>query len=132
MNEREGELLAGVACLDCPRRYWFNDGSQNIFSAVGNRTAALRHSQAQATGKVFKIGLLLAASEPNPEFRANEEALRTGFRDLGWTEGKNLVIETRWGGIEPQRLLASSRPNPLRSRSLLSLRPGTISIRAAR
>src|SRR5829696_6690005 len=63
----------------------------------------VRHSHAQPRGKVFKIGLLLAASEPTAEFRPSQEALRTALSHLGWTEGKDLMIETRWGGSNPQR-----------------------------
>ena len=35
--------------------------------------------------------------------RIDVEELRTGLRDLGWVEGKNLTIEIRWAGVDPQR-----------------------------
>src|ERR1700693_6248802 len=57
--------------------------------------------RAQLAGKVFRIGLLVPATEPTPGIEF--EALRTGLRDLGWVEGKNLLIETRWAGVSPQR-----------------------------
>jgi len=59
------------------------------------------------------------------------ESLRTGLRDLGWVEGKNLVIETRWPGVNPQRqreLAAELKALPV----ALILALGTTAIRAAR
>ena len=59
------------------------------------------------------------------------EALRAGLRDLGWVEGRNLAIETRWAGANPQRqreLAAELKVLPV----ALIIAPGTITIRAAR
>ena len=59
------------------------------------------------------------------------EALRTGLRDLGWVEGKNVIIETRWAGVDPQRqreLAAELKALPV----ALILALGTTAIRAAR
>ena len=87
--------------------------------------------RAQQAGKVLKIGLLVPATESIPAVRIDLETLRTGLRDLGWVEGKNLVIETRWAGVSPQRqreLAAELKALPV----ALIIAPGTITIRAAR
>jgi ABC-type uncharacterized transport system substrate-binding protein len=87
--------------------------------------------RAQLASKVFRIGLLLPATEPTPEGRMRVEDLRMGLRDLGWVEGKNLLIEIRWAGASPQRqreLAAELKALPV----ALILAPGTITIRAAR
>jgi putative ABC transport system substrate-binding protein len=86
---------------------------------------------AQQAGKVFRIGLLVPQPEPTPGDRIDTEALRTGLRDLGWVERKNLVIETRYAGVNPQRqreLAAELKALPV----ALIIAPGTIPIRAAR
>jgi putative tryptophan/tyrosine transport system substrate-binding protein len=87
---------------------------------------------AQQAGKVSRIGLLLPRTEPE---RADQiaalESLRTGLRDLGWVEGRNLAIETRWAGVNPRRqreLAAELRDVPV----ALILALGTTAISAAR
>ena len=87
--------------------------------------------RAQQSGKVFRIGLLVPRTEPERADQIALESLRTGLRDLGWVEGKNLVIETRWAGVNPQRqreLAAELKALPV----VLILALGTTAIRAAR
>jgi putative ABC transport system substrate-binding protein len=87
--------------------------------------------RAQQSGKVFRIGLLVPRTEPERTDQLALEYLRTGLRDLGWVEGKNLVIETRWAGVRPQRqreLAAELKALPV----ALILALGTTAIRAAR
>lgn len=57
--------------------------------------------------------------------------MRAALGDLGWVEGKNLVVETRWAGEDPQRqreIAAELKALPVG----LIVAPGTITIRAAR
>src|SRR5215475_10504531 len=57
---------------------------------------------AQQGGKVPRIGLLNATSRStNP---ARIEAFRQGLRELGYVEGKNIVIEDRWAEGKSDRL----------------------------
>src|SRR5262245_14447809 len=48
-------------------------------------------AQAQQTKKVFRVGILENAPSPRTE------AFRQGLRDLGYVEGQNLAIESRFG-----------------------------------
>jgi hypothetical protein len=49
-------------------------------------------SHAQQPGKVFRVGVLLFPSAESVENRLN--AFREGLRDLGYKEGRNLVLES--------------------------------------
>jgi putative ABC transport system substrate-binding protein len=63
--------------------------------------AAPLAAEAQQTGKVYRIGLLGLSSRSDI---AGLAALRQGLRDLGYEEGKNLVIEYRWAEGRYDRL----------------------------
>ena len=60
---------------------------------MGGLLAAPLAARAQQVGKVYRIGIL----EPIPASRnaANLDAFRKGLRDLGYVEGRNLIIEYR-------------------------------------
>jgi putative ABC transport system substrate-binding protein len=71
-----------------------------ISSIAGGLLAAPLAAEVQQAGKVYRIGYLGFGT---PAATANRvEALRAGLRDLGYVEGKNLVIEFRWSGTVEQ------------------------------
>ena len=43
-----------------------------------------------------RIGVLMAYAESDPEGQACVAAFREGLQKLGWTEGRNIRIDTRW------------------------------------
>ena len=100
-----------------------------IVSACLLMSVAVR---AQMPEKMFRIGLLLPVAEGSRGQRAEvlREGLREGLRDLGWVEGKNIIIETRWAGPNPERqrgMAAGLKALPV----ALIVAPGTITVRAA-
>src|SRR5437867_901086 len=56
---------------------------------------------APPAGKVWRMGYLVAGSS-----RGIHEAFRQGLRDLGYVEGQNLTIETRYAEGQLDRLPA--------------------------
>jgi len=61
-------------------------------------------AQAQQPAKIPRIGYLSASSASSILFRV--EALRQGLRELGYVEGKNIVIEQRYAEGKPDRIPA--------------------------
>jgi putative ABC transport system substrate-binding protein len=61
-------------------------------------------TRAQQGERVRRIGFLGLVSAPSHISRV--AALRAGLRDLGWIEGKNIVIEFRWAEGKYDRLPA--------------------------
>ena len=59
-------------------------------------------ARAQPSGKTYRIGFLGVFSYA--EYRRQVDALRTGLRQLGYEEGKNIVIEYRWAEGRYDRL----------------------------
>ena len=67
---------------------------RDFITLLGSAAAAWPlAARAQQVGKIYRIGIL----EPIPAARnaANLDALRKGLRELGYVEGRNLVIEYR-------------------------------------
>jgi len=60
---------------------------------------------AQQPGRVRRIGLLMVTAD-DPEGQARVTALKQGLQDLGWTDGRNIQIETRFGGGDVGRIRA--------------------------
>jgi putative ABC transport system substrate-binding protein len=63
---------------------------------------AARAQQGERIGR--RIGILLGAAENDRDEQANLDAFREGLARLGWVEGRNLRIDLRFGGGDPERL----------------------------
>ena len=73
-----------------------------IGSIAGGLLAAPLATRAQQPSKVPVIGYLIERSGPT----AFDDAFRLGLRELGYSEGRNVVIEYRWAGGKTERLPA--------------------------
>ena len=51
---------------------------------------------AQQAGGMRRIGVLMGYAESDSQAQANIAAFRDGLQKLGWTEGRNTRIDTRW------------------------------------
>jgi len=65
-------------------------------------SALPRAVRAQQPGRVYRIGYLSAPSRES--VARGVDAFLKGLRDLGWIEGKNLVVEFRWADGKVDRL----------------------------
>src|SRR6188474_3136871 len=69
----------------------------------GSLLAAPLAAEAQQAAKIARIGYLAANLAANPHL---QEAFLQGLRDLGYVEGRNLVIEYRGAEGKPERFPA--------------------------
>jgi putative tryptophan/tyrosine transport system substrate-binding protein len=69
--------------------------------------------------RMRRVGVLMAIVETDPQADARATAFLHGLRDLGWTEGRNLVIDMRWGRGQPDRIRALAA-------ELVALKPDVI------
>jgi len=61
---------------------------------------------AQPAGKVPRVGYLAGFSHSDPVSQRGLEAFRQGLGELGYVEGQNIAIESRWAGGKDERLPA--------------------------
>jgi putative ABC transport system substrate-binding protein len=54
-------------------------------------------ARAQQPDRVRRIGALMTLAADNPDAQANIAAFRLALQQLGWTDGRNVRIELRWG-----------------------------------
>ena len=59
--------------------------------------AAPLAAQAQQTERMRRVGVLMLYVENDPEGERRATAFRQGLEKLGWTIGRNLQIDYRWG-----------------------------------
>jgi putative ABC transport system substrate-binding protein len=83
---------------------------KNIVRLIGSvvwMLAGVAVASAQQPAKVWKIGVLVSSTQALNASR--DEALRQGLRDLGYQEGKNIVMEYRYAEGKTDRLAQLAR-----------------------
>jgi putative ABC transport system substrate-binding protein len=61
-------------------------------------------ARAQQGERVRRIGVLINLAADDPESGARLAAFVKGLQELGWADGRNVRIETRWGGADADRV----------------------------
>jgi ABC-type uncharacterized transport system substrate-binding protein len=70
-----------------------------------------------------RIGVLMAFAASDPEGQASVAAFREELQKLGWTEGRNIRIDTRWAALDAESMqrfakeLVALQPNVILSHS---------------
>jgi putative ABC transport system substrate-binding protein len=70
---------------------------REFLGVLGGGAAAAWPVQARGQERVRRIGVLTAFFETDPEGQANLTLFRQVLQDLGWTAGRNVRIDYRWG-----------------------------------
>jgi len=61
-------------------------------------------ARAQQAERMRRIGVLFPGAEDDQGGQARLTAFLQGLQSLGWTDGRNVRIEYRWGGNDAERL----------------------------
>jgi putative ABC transport system substrate-binding protein len=59
-------------------------------------------ARAQQPERMRRIGVLMAYAQSDPEGQALVAAFREGLHKLGWTEGRNIRIDTLWASADAE------------------------------
>jgi putative tryptophan/tyrosine transport system substrate-binding protein len=73
-----------------------------IAGLCGAAVASPGAGLAQAPSRLRRVGVLMHLPENSPEGQARIAAFRGGFERLGWSEGRNVQIDYRWAGGNPE------------------------------
>jgi putative tryptophan/tyrosine transport system substrate-binding protein len=61
-------------------------------------------ARAQQPERMRRIGMLMPYDENDPVAKARISAFTQALADLGWTDGRNVRIDYRWGGVDAERV----------------------------
>jgi putative ABC transport system substrate-binding protein len=85
---------------------------RNFITALGGAAAAWPvaawplATRAQQGERMRRIGVLHPGEENDPPWKARLSAFTQALADLGWTDGRNVRIDLRWGGVDINRIRA--------------------------
>jgi putative ABC transport system substrate-binding protein len=71
---------------------------REFITLLGGAAAWPVAAHAQQPERLPRIGVLMAATPDDREFQSRMEAFQQGLALLGWTEDRNVRVETRWAG----------------------------------
>ena len=104
---------------------------RQFITLLGGAAAWPLAAQAQRPDQVRRIGVLMGYAENDSDARAWYAAFREALQKLGWTEGRNIQIETRWAtpdDAESMRRLAKELVAPQPNVILSSTTPTTTAL----
>ena len=81
---------------------------REFITLIGGAAAAWPlAARAQQAERVRRIGVLMGVAD-NREGQARVTALKQGLEELGWIDGRDIQIETRFGGADAGRIRANA------------------------
>jgi putative ABC transport system substrate-binding protein len=92
---------------------------REFIAALGGAAAWPLAARAQQGDRVRRIGVLLPGDENDPLWKPRLSAFTQALADLGWTDGRNVRMDLRWGGIDINRIRGLAQ-------ELVGLRPDII------
>jgi putative tryptophan/tyrosine transport system substrate-binding protein len=73
---------------------------------LGSAAAWPLVARAQQGDRARRIGVLTTLDENDPQTQLRVSAFTQALADLGWTDGRNVRIDLRWAGDDPNRIRA--------------------------
>jgi putative tryptophan/tyrosine transport system substrate-binding protein len=77
---------------------------REFITLLGGATAWPLAARAQQGERMRRIGVLMAVPENDHEYQAFLAAFREGLQKLGWAEGRNIRIDTRWAALDAEAM----------------------------
>ena len=77
---------------------------REFVTLLGGAAAWPLAARAQQTERMRRIGVLMPSAEDDPEGQSRLRAFMQGLQQSGWTDGRNLRIDIRWGAGDAERI----------------------------
>jgi putative ABC transport system substrate-binding protein len=77
---------------------------RELITLLGGAASWPLAARAQQPGGMRRIGVLMGSAENDSEAQAWVAAFREALQKLGWTEGRNIRIDTRWASAEAEAM----------------------------
>jgi putative ABC transport system substrate-binding protein len=82
---------------------------RDFITLLGAAAAWPLAAQARQAEPMRRIGVLMGYPEGDQQAQANVTALLRGLQNLGWIEGRNVQIDYRWAGADPDKARVFAR-----------------------
>src|SRR6516162_6223959 len=92
---------------------------REFIARLGSAAAWPLAARAQQTERMRRIGVLMGGDENDPLAKTSVSAFIQAVAGLGWTDGRNVRMDVRWTGGDPNRRRALAR-------ELVGLQPDVI------
>jgi putative tryptophan/tyrosine transport system substrate-binding protein len=79
---------------------------REFIAGLGSAAAWPLVARAQQGERVRRIGVLLPQDENDPHQKRRYSAFTQALADLGWTDGRNVRMDLRWGRADINRIQA--------------------------
>ena len=79
---------------------------REFVTLLGGAAAWPLSARAQQGGRMRRIGVLLTLDENYPAAKTIVSAFTQALAGLGWTDGRNMRMDLRWGGGDINRIRA--------------------------
>jgi ABC-type uncharacterized transport system substrate-binding protein len=76
---------------------------REFITLVGGAAVWPLVARAQQPERMRRVGVLMALASDDPEGQARLVAFVQGLQELGWTDGRNVRIDTRWAAGDADR-----------------------------
>src|SRR5262249_5687589 len=76
---------------------------REFITLLGGAAVALPLAAGAPQVPARRVGVLMSVAADGPEGQARFAAFLKGLAQLGWTEGRNVRIDTRWGAGDAER-----------------------------
>ena len=94
-------------------------GRRQFIFVLGGAIAWPLAARAQQAERTRQVGVLVPLAEDDPDMKADLVGFREGLARLGWSEGRNISIDARFGGGNSERI-------KIFAKELVALKPDVI------